>query len=286
MLGFLGVAIGAFGAHGCGAGCHPRCWRSSKSACGTRCITCFALLIVAAAIGHFGPLRLLMIAGWAFIAGIAHLLGKPVRARADGHRRCFGAITPIGGLGFLDRLGVSGVLRSGAVTSMVSNAKARRRKARISAKNVSRAALICRNTASRPALFAQQPPARHAGRPEVGGHVGGLRPWAVSVRQSFRAARPEVRVSCARRRRRRSDLQAHRETRSLGRSLSHPARQYVWHAAGHLRRCSCRRRRRAAGTSSRVRIAPCTSAARHASTSHPAHPPTATRSISNCRLAR
>lgn len=60
----------------------------------------FALLVVAAAIGHFGQARLLVIAGWAFIAGIVIFSGSLYALALTG-TGVLGAITPIGGLGFL-----------------------------------------------------------------------------------------------------------------------------------------------------------------------------------------
>jgi uncharacterized membrane protein YgdD (TMEM256/DUF423 family) len=72
----------------------------------------FALLAVAAAIGHFGPgapnpapglgweIRLLTIAGWSFIAGIFIFSGSLYALALTG-TGILGAITPIGGLGFL-----------------------------------------------------------------------------------------------------------------------------------------------------------------------------------------
>ena len=60
----------------------------------------FALLVVAVAIGHLGQAKLLMIAGWAFIAGILIFSGSLYALALTG-TTTFGAITPIGGLGFL-----------------------------------------------------------------------------------------------------------------------------------------------------------------------------------------
>ena len=70
---------------------------------------------------------------------------------------------------------------------------------------------------------------------EMGGDVGGVRAWTVSIGKSVRAAGLEIRVfrSCARRRR--SVVPVDRETGPLGRSFPDPARQYIRHTAGHLR---------------------------------------------------
>ena len=60
----------------------------------------FALLAVAAAIAHFGRARLLLIAGWSFIAGVLIFSGSLYALALTG-TGMFGAITPIGGVGLL-----------------------------------------------------------------------------------------------------------------------------------------------------------------------------------------
>jgi uncharacterized membrane protein YgdD (TMEM256/DUF423 family) len=60
----------------------------------------FAVLIVAAAIGHLGNARLLTASGWAFTAGIVLFSGS-LYALALTHVGILGAITPIGGVLFL-----------------------------------------------------------------------------------------------------------------------------------------------------------------------------------------
>ena len=59
-----------------------------------------ALLIVAAAIGHLGDARLLVIAGWFFVAGVLLFSGSLYALALTG-TGILGAITPIGGLLFL-----------------------------------------------------------------------------------------------------------------------------------------------------------------------------------------
>ena len=59
-----------------------------------------AILIVAAATGHFGNARLLGAAGWTFTAGVVLFSGS-LYALALSDVRILGAITPIGGLLFL-----------------------------------------------------------------------------------------------------------------------------------------------------------------------------------------
>ena len=60
----------------------------------------FALLIVAAAIGHIGNARLLTLAGWSFVAGMLIFSGS-LYALALTSTPILGAITPFGGLAFL-----------------------------------------------------------------------------------------------------------------------------------------------------------------------------------------
>jgi len=100
ILGFLGVAFGAFGAHGLRNRLAPEMLAVFEIGVRYQMYHVFALLITAAAIGHFGPLRLLTIAGWSFIAGTLIFSGSLYALALTG-TGMFGAITPIGGLGFL-----------------------------------------------------------------------------------------------------------------------------------------------------------------------------------------
>jgi len=60
----------------------------------------FAVLIVAAAIGSIGKTRLLVIAGWSFVAGIVLFSGSLYSLALTGSV-VMGAITPLGGVLFL-----------------------------------------------------------------------------------------------------------------------------------------------------------------------------------------
>ena len=100
MLGFLGVAIGAFGAHGLRSRLSPEMLAVFETGVRYQMYHVSALLIVAAAIGHAGQARLLMIAGWSFIAGILIFSGSLYALALTG-TTALGAITPIGGLAFL-----------------------------------------------------------------------------------------------------------------------------------------------------------------------------------------
>ena len=100
LLGFLGVAFGAFGAHGLRNRLSPEMMSVFEIGVRYQMYHVFALLTVAAAIGHFGPARLLSFAGWSFLAGILIFSGSLYALALTG-TGMFGAITPIGGVGLL-----------------------------------------------------------------------------------------------------------------------------------------------------------------------------------------
>jgi uncharacterized membrane protein YgdD (TMEM256/DUF423 family) len=100
ILGFLGVALGAFGAHGLKNRLSPEMLEVFDTGVRYHMYHTFAVLIVAAAIGHIGNARLLAMAGWFFFAGILLFSGS-LYALALTSVGILGAITPIGGLLFL-----------------------------------------------------------------------------------------------------------------------------------------------------------------------------------------
>jgi uncharacterized membrane protein YgdD (TMEM256/DUF423 family) len=100
VFGFLGVALGAFGAHGLKNRLSPEMLAVFETGVRYHMYHVFALLIVAAAIGHIGNARLLTIAGWSFITGILIFSGSLYALALTG-TGILGAITPIGGLAFL-----------------------------------------------------------------------------------------------------------------------------------------------------------------------------------------
>lgn len=100
ILGFLGVALGAFGAHGLRSRLTPEMLAVFEIGVRYQMYHVFALIAVATAIGHFGAARLLSISGWSFIAGTLIFSGSLYALALTG-TGMFGAITPIGGLGFL-----------------------------------------------------------------------------------------------------------------------------------------------------------------------------------------
>ena len=97
IIGFLSVALGAFGAHGL----EDRLSAEAKDWWATA--TLYALVHAAAALGvALTPLaaRPPVSAGWAFLVGVLIFSGS-LYAMALGAPTGFGAITPIGGLSFL-----------------------------------------------------------------------------------------------------------------------------------------------------------------------------------------
>jgi uncharacterized membrane protein YgdD (TMEM256/DUF423 family) len=100
ILGFLGVGVGAFGAHGLKGRLSPDMLAVFETGVRYQMYHVFALLIVAVAIGQLGSARLLVMAGWFFLAGICLFSGS-LYALALTSTGILGAITPVGGLFFL-----------------------------------------------------------------------------------------------------------------------------------------------------------------------------------------
>src|SRR5437660_2928459 len=76
VLGFLGVAFGAFGAHALKNRLSPEMLAVFETSVRYQMYHVFAILIVAAAIGRIGNAQLLVIAGWSFFAGILIFSGS------------------------------------------------------------------------------------------------------------------------------------------------------------------------------------------------------------------
>src|ERR1051325_3803489 len=76
VLGFLGVAFGAFGAHALRRRLLPELLTGFETGVRSQMYHVFAVLIVAAAIGRIGPAPLLVLAGWIFFAGILLFSGS------------------------------------------------------------------------------------------------------------------------------------------------------------------------------------------------------------------
>jgi uncharacterized membrane protein YgdD (TMEM256/DUF423 family) len=100
VLGFLGVSLGAFGAHVLKSRLSPEMLAVFETGVRYHMYHVFALLIVAAAIGHLGSSRLLVLAGWFFFGGVLLFSGS-LYALALSGVGILGAVTPIGGVLFL-----------------------------------------------------------------------------------------------------------------------------------------------------------------------------------------
>ena len=99
LFGFLGVALGAMGAHALSHRLAPDRLAIYETAVRYQMYHALALLAVAWAVGRF-PGGLPAAAGWLFVAGVLIFSGT-LYGLAFGAPRWFGAITPIGGLCFL-----------------------------------------------------------------------------------------------------------------------------------------------------------------------------------------
>ena len=100
LAGFLGVAAGAFGAHGLRSRLSPDMLGVFETAVRYQMYHVFALLITAVIIGRVGDARLLSIAGWSFITGMVLFSGSLYALALTGMSN-LGVITPVGGLAFL-----------------------------------------------------------------------------------------------------------------------------------------------------------------------------------------
>ena len=100
LAGFLGVGLGAFGAHGLKTRLSAEMLAVFETGVRYQMYHALALLVVSAAIGHLGSARLLVSAGWLFVAGIVLFSGSLYALALSGVTP-LGAITPIGGLAFL-----------------------------------------------------------------------------------------------------------------------------------------------------------------------------------------
>ena len=100
IAGFIGVALGAFGAHGLRTRLSPDMLAVFETGVRYQMYHALALLLTAAAIGRIGDARLIVIAGWFFVAGIVLFSGSLYALTLTGVSM-LGAITPIGGLAFL-----------------------------------------------------------------------------------------------------------------------------------------------------------------------------------------
>ena len=99
LAGFIGVAFGAFGAHGLRGRLSPDMLAVFETGVRYQLYHAFAVLIVALAAARFDG-WMIRAAGWAFTAGIILFSGSLYALALTGATR-LGAVTPIGGLAFL-----------------------------------------------------------------------------------------------------------------------------------------------------------------------------------------
>jgi uncharacterized membrane protein YgdD (TMEM256/DUF423 family) len=98
FLGFLGVALGAFGAHALRRRVPPE--RLETFETGVRYLLIHAVALVGAAwLADTGG-STAALAGWAFLAGVVLFSGSLFVLTLTGNRR-WGAVTPLGGVCFL-----------------------------------------------------------------------------------------------------------------------------------------------------------------------------------------
>jgi uncharacterized membrane protein YgdD (TMEM256/DUF423 family) len=97
--GFLGVAFGAFAAHGLKATLSPELLAAFETGARYQMYHAFALFAAAWGFAHWRA-RAFVVAGWLFVAGIVIFSGSLYVLALTGVR-AWGAVTPIGGLAFL-----------------------------------------------------------------------------------------------------------------------------------------------------------------------------------------
>jgi uncharacterized membrane protein YgdD (TMEM256/DUF423 family) len=100
LLGGLGVALGAFGAHALSARLTPALLATFETGVRYHFYHALALIGVVVAIGRWPQSNLPVIAGWLFVAGIVVFSGSLYLLALTGVR-WLGAITPIGGVAFI-----------------------------------------------------------------------------------------------------------------------------------------------------------------------------------------
>lgn len=100
IFGGLAVALGAFGAHALSERLSPSLLNTFEIGVRYQFYHALALVAVAFAIGRWPHMGLAVWAGWCFVAGILIFSGSLYVLVFSG-LRWLGAITPIGGVGFI-----------------------------------------------------------------------------------------------------------------------------------------------------------------------------------------
>lgn len=99
LLGGLGVAAGAFGAHALRTQLEPRMLEVFETGVRYQLVHALALLAAAWLVQQTGATAA-QVAGWAFVAGVVLFSGS-LYALAFTGIRGLGAVTPVGGVAFL-----------------------------------------------------------------------------------------------------------------------------------------------------------------------------------------
>src|SRR5438552_6063574 len=99
LAGFLGVALGAFGAHGLRGRLSPDMLAVFETGVRYHMYHALALILVGLMLGRWNG-WLIQTAGWCFVAGILLFSGSLYALALTGVTN-LGAVTPIGGLAFL-----------------------------------------------------------------------------------------------------------------------------------------------------------------------------------------
>jgi uncharacterized membrane protein YgdD (TMEM256/DUF423 family) len=97
IAGTLGVALGAFGAHGLRGSIEPRLMETFQTAVQYQLIHALALLLVALTMGWLGQSLSFEISAYAFMAGIILFSGS-LYGLVLTDMRWLGPVTPLGGL--------------------------------------------------------------------------------------------------------------------------------------------------------------------------------------------
>lgn len=100
LLGGIGVALGAFGAHGLRGILAPEQLQTFQTGVTYQMYHAFALLLTSFALARFSGSRLPVYAGWLFVAGVVLFSGSLYLLSVTG-TRWWGAVTPFGGLAFI-----------------------------------------------------------------------------------------------------------------------------------------------------------------------------------------
>lgn len=99
LNGFIGVALGAFGAHGLEGTLDPELLRVWNKGVDYQQLHALGLLLVGVLL-RFEPCRRISLAGWCLLVGILLFSGS-LYALALSGLRPLGAVTPFGGVSFL-----------------------------------------------------------------------------------------------------------------------------------------------------------------------------------------